>query len=79
MKLTLFFKNETVPSGVAMSGLSNGTKKHKSKSHEIIPLILEEKYTISWDTEKQGGGVFFIIYKVWLKLIIPTSVHIEKL
>jgi hypothetical protein len=33
-----FEKNEPVPSGVAMSELSNGIKKHTSKSHETIPL-----------------------------------------
>jgi hypothetical protein len=31
-------KNEPVPSGVALSELSNSTKKHTSKSHETIPL-----------------------------------------
>jgi hypothetical protein len=34
----LFKKNEPVPSGVAMSELSNGIKKHTSKSRETIPL-----------------------------------------
>jgi hypothetical protein len=29
-----------VPSGVAMSELSNGIKKHTSKSHETIPLMI---------------------------------------
>jgi hypothetical protein len=31
-------KNQPVPEGVAMSDLSNGTKKHTSKSRETIPL-----------------------------------------
>jgi hypothetical protein len=31
-------KKEPVPEGVAMSELSNGTKKHTSKSRETIPL-----------------------------------------
>jgi hypothetical protein len=35
----LYLKNEPVPSGVAMSELSNGTKKHNSQSHETIPLM----------------------------------------
>jgi hypothetical protein len=30
---------ERVPSGVAMSELSNGTKKHTLKSRETLPLI----------------------------------------
>jgi hypothetical protein len=34
----LFFLNEPVPAGVAMSELSIGTKKHTSKSRETIPL-----------------------------------------
>jgi hypothetical protein len=33
-----FKKNKPVPEGVAMSELSNGTKKHTSKSRETIPL-----------------------------------------
>jgi hypothetical protein len=39
MKST-FQKNIPVPSGLAMSELSNGTKKHTSKSRETIPLII---------------------------------------
>jgi hypothetical protein len=34
----LLKKNEPAPDGVAMSELSNSTKKHTSKSHETIPL-----------------------------------------
>jgi hypothetical protein len=34
----IFLKNEPVLSGVAMSELSKGTKKHTSKSCETIPL-----------------------------------------
>jgi hypothetical protein len=33
-------KNEPAPDEVAMSELSNGTKKHTSKSRETIPLII---------------------------------------
>jgi hypothetical protein len=39
----LFFKNKPVPSRVAMSKLSNGTKKYTSKSCETIPLSLTFK------------------------------------
>jgi hypothetical protein len=37
-EIDFILKNEPVPSVVAMSELSNGTKKHNSKSHETIPL-----------------------------------------
>jgi hypothetical protein len=35
-------KNEPIQEGVAMSELSNGTKKHTSKSRETIPLNAEK-------------------------------------
>jgi hypothetical protein len=35
-------KKEPVPEGVAMSKLSNGTKKHTSNSRETIPLNANE-------------------------------------
>jgi hypothetical protein len=38
MTSTLKNKKKTDPEGVAMSELSNGTKKHTLKSHETIPL-----------------------------------------
>jgi hypothetical protein len=41
MKLTLFLKMLLFRRGVAMSELSNGTKKHTSKSYETIPLMPE--------------------------------------
>jgi hypothetical protein len=34
----LLKKNAPAPEGVAMSELSNGTKKHTSKSRETIPF-----------------------------------------
>jgi hypothetical protein len=39
----LFKKNEPAPDRVAMSELSNGTKKHTSKSRETIPLKFHEE------------------------------------
>jgi hypothetical protein len=38
-------KKEPAPDGVAMSELSNGTKKHTSKSRETIPLTALPQYT----------------------------------
>jgi hypothetical protein len=37
-EIDFLLKNEPIPAGVAMSELSNGTKKHTSKSRETIPL-----------------------------------------
>jgi hypothetical protein len=38
LEIDFIFKNEPVSAGVAMSELSNGTKKHTSTSRETIPL-----------------------------------------
>jgi hypothetical protein len=46
-----FKKNEPVPEGVAMSDLSNGTKKHTSKSRETIPLS-EKKLKLLFPRKK---------------------------
>jgi hypothetical protein len=37
-EIEFFKKNEPPPDGVAMSELSNDTKKHTSKSRETVPL-----------------------------------------
>jgi hypothetical protein len=39
----LYFKKQTRLSGLAMSELSNGTKKYTSKSRETIPLRITHK------------------------------------
>jgi hypothetical protein len=44
-------RNESVPSGVAMSELSNGTKKHNAKTLETIPLNIFVKFLCSQQPE----------------------------
>jgi hypothetical protein len=61
----LYFKKEPVPSGVAMSYLFYGIKKHTSKSRETIPLTSHKLMA-----EMGGGGAISDDISVW---------HAEKL
>jgi hypothetical protein len=50
-------KNEPIPEGVAMSELSNGTKKHTSKSCETIPSSKTHyRHTVAEQEAHHFGG-----------------------